>query len=58
MARCIKARASRTPSQRPPRNGWAGASTQRTSRETGIPAGLPYLTGFVINEGIAAEAQD
>jgi hypothetical protein len=23
-----------------------------------IPAGLPYLTGFVINEGIAAEAQD
>ena len=36
--------------------GWR--ITQRTSRETGIPAGLPYLTGFVINEGIAAEAQD
>ncbi len=29
--------------------------THRTSRETGIPAGLPYLTGFVIHEGIAAE---
>jgi hypothetical protein len=29
---------------------------RRTSRETGIPAGLPYLTGFVIHEGIAAEA--
>ena len=29
---------------------------RRTSRETGIPAGLPYLTGFVISEGIAAEA--
>jgi hypothetical protein len=27
-----------------------------TSRHTGIPAGLPYLTGFVISEGIAAEA--
>ena len=36
--------------------GWR--ITPRTSRETGIPAGLPYLTGFVINEGIAAEAQD
>jgi hypothetical protein len=36
--------------------GWR--ITQCTSRETGIPAGLPYLTGFVINEGIAAEAQD
>ena len=36
--------------------GWR--ITQRTSRETGIPAGLPYLTGFVINEGIAAEALD
>jgi hypothetical protein len=36
--------------------GWR--ITQRTSRETSIPAGLPYLTGFVINEGIAAEAQD
>ena len=29
---------------------------RRTSRETGIPAGLPYLTGFVIGEGIAADA--
>ena len=29
---------------------------RRTSRETGIPAGLPYLTGFVVSEGIAAEA--
>jgi hypothetical protein len=28
-----------------------------TSRETGIPVGLPYLTGFVIHEGIAVEAQ-
>jgi hypothetical protein len=36
--------------------GWR--ITQRTSRETGIPAGLPYLTGSVINEGIAAEAQN
>ena len=29
---------------------------RRTSRDTGIPAGMPYLTGFVINEGIAADA--
>ncbi|ORE90524.1 hypothetical protein ATO13_22501 [Stappia sp. 22II-S9-Z10] len=29
---------------------------RRTSRETGIPAGLPYLTGYVANEGINAEA--
>jgi len=28
---------------------------RRTSRDTGIPAGMPYLTGFVMNEGIAAE---
>jgi hypothetical protein len=28
------------------------------ARVMDIPAGLPYLTGFVINEGIAAEAQD
>ena len=28
----------------------------RTSRETGIPRGLPYLTGFVIQEGIAVES--
>ena len=32
--------------------------TPRTSRDTGIPAGLPYLTGFVVSEGIAADAQD
>ncbi|HYF07618.1 MAG TPA: hypothetical protein VD970_08350, partial [Acetobacteraceae bacterium] len=24
---------------------------RRTSRETGIPAGLPYLTGYVLGEG-------
>ncbi|MBS7790295.1 hypothetical protein KTR66_09825 [Roseococcus sp. SDR] len=37
---------------------WMGWKiNQRTSRETGIPAGLPYLTGFVINEGIAANAE-
>jgi hypothetical protein len=29
---------------------------RRVSRETGIPAGLPYLTGFVEHEGMAAEA--
>ena len=29
---------------------------RRASRETGIPAGLPYLTGFVISEGIATDA--
>lgn len=29
---------------------------RRMSRETGIPAGLPYLTGLVLGEGIAAEA--
>ncbi|GIX11629.1 hypothetical protein [Elioraea sp.] len=28
---------------------------RRTARQTGIPAGLPYLTGFVVQEGIAAE---
>jgi hypothetical protein len=28
---------------------------RRLARETGIPIGLPYLTGFVISEGIAAE---
>lgn len=27
----------------------------RTSRETGIPRGLPYLTGFVLHAGIEAE---
>jgi hypothetical protein len=34
----------------------AWSISRRTSRETGIPVGLPYLTGFVISEGIAAEA--
>ena len=29
---------------------------RRVSRKTGIPAGLPYLAGFVLSEGIAAEA--
>jgi hypothetical protein len=29
-----------------------------TSRETGIPVGLPCLTGLVINEGIEAEPYD
>lgn len=28
---------------------------RRLARETGIPVGLPYLTGFVMSEGIAAE---
>jgi hypothetical protein len=36
--------------------GWR--ITRRTSRETGIPAGLPYLTGFVMNEAITAEFQE
>jgi len=37
---------------------WMGWKiNDRTSRQTGIPAGLPYLTGFVINEGIAANAE-
>ena len=29
-----------------------------TARVTGIPRGLPYLTGFVLNAAIAAETQD
>ena len=29
---------------------------RRTSRDTGIPAGLPYLTGFVIHCEIVEEA--
>jgi hypothetical protein len=32
-----------------------GTISRHTSRETGIPRGLPYLTGFVINEGMMAE---
>ena len=31
--------------------------SRRTSRETDIPRGLPYLTGFVINEGLLAEGE-
>ena len=36
--------------------GWCIGA--QAARETGIPHGLPYLTGFVINEGIAADADD
>jgi hypothetical protein len=37
--------------------GWmAWRISRRTSRETGIPVGMPFLTGFVISESIAAEA--
>jgi hypothetical protein len=36
---------------------WMGWTIgRRLSRETGIPAGLPYLTGYVVSEGIAADA--
>ena len=35
---------------------WMGWTITRcTSRETGIPAGLPYLTGLVIHHEIMAE---
>jgi hypothetical protein len=35
---------------------WMGWTiSHRTSRDTGIPASLPYLTGFVLNAGIEAE---
>ena len=34
--------------------GWT--SGRRTERETGIPRGLPYLTGFVTSFAIEAEA--
>ncbi len=30
--------------------------TRRTERDTGIPSGLPYLTGFVTHCEIMAEA--
>lgn len=33
--------------------GWR--ITRRTEHETGIPAGLPYLTGFVMDHEIEAE---
>jgi len=36
---------------------WMGWTiNRRTSRETGIPSGLPYLTGFVTHFEIEAEA--
>ena len=31
--------------------------SRRTSRQTGIPAGLPYLTGFAMHAEIEAEAE-
>jgi hypothetical protein len=31
--------------------------TTSISQDTGIPAGLPYLTGFVVGEGIASHTQ-
>ena len=35
---------------------WMGWTIgRRTSKDYGIPRGLPYLTGFVINEGLLAE---
>ncbi|WP_431266988.1 hypothetical protein [Dankookia sp. P2] len=36
------------------RMGWR--INRRTARETGLPAGRPYLSGFVLDAGIAAEA--
>lgn len=37
---------------------WMGWTiTRTTSKETGIPEGLPFLTGFVIDAGILAEAE-
>ena len=36
---------------------WMGWTiSRRIAREEGIPQGLPYLTGFVLAEAIAAEA--
>jgi len=32
--------------------------SRRTSRQTGIPAGLPYLTGFAMHAGIEAETNN
>ncbi len=38
---------------------WMGWTISRaTARETGIPQGLPYLTGFVMHAAIEAEATD
>lgn len=40
-------------------NRWMGWTISRTtSRETGIPKGLPYLTGFVTHLEIQAEQAD
>jgi hypothetical protein len=37
---------------------WMGWTiSRRTNRDTGIPAGLPYLTGFVINAAIEADLE-
>jgi hypothetical protein len=37
---------------------WMGWKiTTRIARDTGIPRGLPYLTGFMIDAGIAADGQ-
>jgi len=49
LERAIAASASR----------WMGWSIgRRTARETGVPRGLPYLTGFVMAAEIDAEAAD
>ena len=38
---------------------WMGWTIGRaTSRETGIPQGLPYLTGYVMHAAIEADAAD
>lgn len=38
---------------------WMGWTIgRRTSRETGIPVGLPHLTGFVIASAIASEQEE
>ena len=43
----------------PLRIRWMGWTISRTtSRETGIPKGLPYLTGFVTHFAIEAEQAD
>jgi len=30
---------------------------RETSEDYGIPRGLPYLTGFVVNKGLMAEGE-
>ena len=43
----------------PARIRWMGRTISRTtSRETGIPKRLPYLTGFVTHFAIEAEQAD